>query len=174
MPSKVHNFFIDDAKRQAPFCCSFHVQDSACKRSEKAERQVIDITQKYDESTRQVTQLVQDKQRVVTENNQLLGDVQEYKKLLESAEYVKTTLARQCEETKRKLEDEERQRSIMQTTISNLEVDIETYRSNLDEEQELRVEIERQLSTAKTEASMYKSKYDAEVIAHADEVEELK
>lgn len=44
----------------------------------------------------------------------------------------------------------------------------------LDEESEARLDIERQLAKANGDAASWKSKYEAELQAHIDEVEELR
>ena len=44
----------------------------------------------------------------------------------------------------------------------------------MEEESEARLELERQLTKANGDAASWKSKYEAEMQAHADEVEELR
>jgi hypothetical protein len=55
-----------------------------------------------------------------------------------------------------------------------LEVELESLKVQLDEECEARLELERQLTKANGDAAAWKSKYEAELQAHADEVEELR
>lgn len=62
----------------------------------------------------------------------------------------------------------------METQLHTLEVDLESVRVQLEEESEARIDLERQLSKANGDALLWKSKYEAECLAHADEVEELR
>lgn len=55
-----------------------------------------------------------------------------------------------------------------------MEVELESLKVQLEEESEARIELERQLQKANSDAAAWKSKYDAEVIAHADECEEMR
>ena len=51
---------------------------------------------------------------------------------------------------------------------------MESLKVQLEEESEARMELERQLQKANSDAAAWKSKYDAELIAHADECDELR
>lgn len=53
-------------------------------------------------------------------------------------------------------------------------MELESLKVQLDEESEARLELERQLTKANGDAASWKSKYEAELQAHADEVEELR
>ncbi len=53
-------------------------------------------------------------------------------------------------------------------------MELESLKVQLDEESEARLELERQLTKANGDAAAWKSKYEAELQAHADEVEELR
>ena len=55
-----------------------------------------------------------------------------------------------------------------------MEVELESLKVQLEEESEARIELERQLQKANSDAAAWKSKYDAEVIAHVDECEEMR
>lgn len=55
-----------------------------------------------------------------------------------------------------------------------MEVELESLKVQLEEESEARMELERQLQKANSDAAAWKSKYDAELIAHADECDELR
>lgn len=62
----------------------------------------------------------------------------------------------------------------MENHAHTLEVELESLKVQLDEESEARLELERQLTKANGDAASWKSKYEAELQAHADEVEELR
>lgn len=58
--------------------------------------------------------------------------------------------------------------------MHTLEMELESYKTHLDEESELRIDIERQLVKVNGECATYRTKYETECLAHADEVEELR
>ena len=62
----------------------------------------------------------------------------------------------------------------MEQHSHTLEVEVESLKTQLDEESEARLDLERQLSKANGDAATWKSKYEAECQAHADEVDELR
>lgn len=55
-----------------------------------------------------------------------------------------------------------------------MEVELESVRVQLEEEAEARLDLERQLVKANGDAQSWKSKYETEVNAHIEEVEELR
>lgn len=62
----------------------------------------------------------------------------------------------------------------MENHAHTLEVELESLKVQLEEESEARLELERQLTKANGDAASWKSKYEAELQAHVDEVEELR
>ena len=62
----------------------------------------------------------------------------------------------------------------MENHAHTLEVELESLKVQLEEESEARLELERQLTKANGDAASWKSKYEAELQAPADEVEELR
>lgn len=55
-----------------------------------------------------------------------------------------------------------------------MEVELESIRVQLEEESEARLDLERQLVRANGEATTWKSKYETESSARAEEIEELR
>ncbi|RLU25792.1 hypothetical protein DMN91_001951 [Ooceraea biroi] len=93
---------------------------------------------------------------------------------IESITYLKTQLAGQLEDARRRLEDEERRRALVEASLHQVEVELESVRVQLEEESEARLDIERQLVKANGEVSIWRSKYETEANARAEEVEELR
>lgn len=56
----------------------------------------------------------------------------------------------------------------------NLQSELDALREQLEEEQEGRAELQRQLSKANTEAQSWRSKYESEGTAKAEDLEESK
>ncbi|GFS52802.1 paramyosin [Nephila pilipes] len=147
---------------------------AAQKTVERLELSIHDLNIHIEELNRQVTEVSAQRSRLSSENTELMKEVQEYKLQLDNSNHLKGQLAVQLEETRRRLEDEERRRSGLEQHNHTLEVEVESLKTQLDEESEIRMDIERQLSKANGEAATWKSKYEAECQAHADEVDELR
>ena len=82
----------------------------AQKTVEKLEHTVYELNIRIEEITRQVTEVTAQRQRLSTENAELIKEVHEYKISLDNANHLKSQLATQLEDTRRRLEDEERVR----------------------------------------------------------------
>uniref|UniRef100_T1J4Y6 Paramyosin n=1 Tax=Strigamia maritima TaxID=126957 RepID=T1J4Y6_STRMM len=144
------------------------------KQVEKMEYTVHELHIKIEELNRTVVDITTHKTRLHQENIELIKEVQEVKQLLDISNHTKAQLATQCEDIRRRLEDEERRRSSLESQLHTVEVDLESVRVQLEEECEARLDLERQLSKSNADCVMWKSKYEAECQAHADELEELR
>jgi len=65
-------------------------------------------------------------------------------------------------------------RSLLEANLHSVEVELESTRVQMEEESEARLDLERQLIKANGESLAWKSKYDSEAAARAEEVEELR
>ena len=81
---------------------------------EKLETTIHDSNIKIEELTRTVNEVTSSKARLATENAELLKEIHEYKISLDNANHLKTQLATQLEDTRRRLEDEERVSRLVQ------------------------------------------------------------
>lgn len=147
---------------------------AAQKTVEKYEVTVHEMNIRIEELSRTITEITAQRSRLSSENSDLMKEVQEYKVSLDNTNHIKLQLASQLEDLRRKYEDEERRRSTLETTVHALEMEVESYKTQLDEESELRIDLERQLVKISGECATYKTKYETECLAHADEVEELR
>lgn len=93
---------------------------------------------------------------------------------LENATYLKTQLAGQLEDARRRAEDDERRRSVLESQLHQVEIELESIRVQLEEESEARLDLERQLVKSQGEVQVYRSKYESEAAARVEEVEELR
>lgn len=75
---------------------------------EKLEQSVHDSNIKIEELNRTVNEVTAQKTRLSSENTELIKEIHEYKVSLDNANHLKTQLASQLEDTRRRLEDEER------------------------------------------------------------------
>lgn len=147
---------------------------AAQKTVEKYEVTIHEMNIRIEELSRTITEVTAMRSRLSSENSDLMKEVQEYKISLDNTNHIKLQLASQLEDLRRKYEDEERRRSTLETTVHALEMEVESYKTQLDEESEVRIDLERQFVKVSGECATYKTKYETECLAHADEVEELR
>ncbi|GIX77011.1 paramyosin [Caerostris extrusa] len=147
---------------------------TAQKTVEKYEVTIHEMNIRIEELSRQVTEITAQRSRLSSENSDLMKEVQEIKVTLDNTNHIKTQIASQLEDLRRKHEDEEGERSALEQTVHTLEMEVESLRVQLDEESEMKIDLERQLIKANGECATYKTKYETECLAHADEVEELR
>ncbi|XP_058466570.1 paramyosin, long form [Malaya genurostris] len=141
---------------------------------EKLEVQVTELNIRIEELNRTIVDITSHKTRLSQENIDLVKQVQDYKINIESISFSKTQLNSQLEEARRRLEEDDRRRSMLESTLHQIETELESVRLQLEEESEARMDLERQLVKANGEAGAYKSKYEAEVMARHEEVEEIR
>lgn len=131
----------------------------AQKTVEKLEHSVHESNIRIEELNRQVTEITSAKQRLVTENSELIKEIHEFKVQLDNANHLKQQLAQQLEDNRRRLEDEERKRQALEVQNHTLEVELESAKVQLEEESEARLDLERQLAKANGEAAAWKVRF---------------
>ncbi|XP_055623809.1 paramyosin, long form isoform X1 [Toxorhynchites rutilus septentrionalis] len=141
---------------------------------EKLEVQVTELNIRIEELNRTIVDITSHKTRLSQENIDLVKHVQDLKINIESITFSKTQLNSQLEEARRRLEEDDRRRSILESTLHQIETELESVRLQLEEESEARLDLERQLVKANGDAGTFKSKYEAEVMARTEEVEEIR
>lgn len=62
----------------------------------------------------------------------------------------------------------------MQAQLHQVQLDLDAVRSCLEEESSCRVEAEHRLSLANTEVATWRNKYEAEVLLHHEETEDIR
>lgn len=75
---------------------------------EKLEHSVSEAHIRIEDLSRQVNEVTAQRVRLSTENAELIKEVHEYKVHLDNANHTKSQLATQLEDSRRRLEDEER------------------------------------------------------------------
>lgn len=81
---------------------------AAHKTIEKLEHSVYECNVRIEEVNRQVIEVTAARSRLSLENAELIKEVHEYKTTIDNINHIKGQLAVQLEETRRRLEDEER------------------------------------------------------------------
>jgi len=65
-------------------------------------------------------------------------------------------------------------RTTLEASLHQVEIELESVRVQLEEETEARLDLERQLTRANGEVQTWRSKYEGEAAARAEEVEEIR
>lgn len=144
------------------------------KHAEKLEITISELNVRIEELNRTIVDITSHKTRLSQENIELTKEVQDIKVNLENAIYLKSQLAGQLEDARRRAEDDERRRSLLEANLHQVEIELESVRVQLEEESEARLDLERQLVKSQGEVQVWKSKYETEAAARAEEVEELR
>lgn len=135
---------------------------------------IHELNVKIEELNRTVLDITSHKSRLSQENVDLTKEVQDLKISIEAVQYSKCQLATQLEDSRRRLEEDERRRMTLESNLHAVEVELESLRVQLEEESEARLDLERQLVKATGEAGQWKNKYESECHARAEEVEEIR
>lgn len=166
------------------------------KHAERLEVTISEINIKIEELNRTIVDITSHKTRLSQENIELIKEVQDLKVCfittlhcwnaitifffhnfqvtLENSNYLKSQLAGQLEDARRRAEDDERRRSLLEANLHQVEIELESVRVQLEEESEARLDLERQLVKSQGEVQLFRSKYEAEAVARQEEVEELR
>lgn len=117
----------------------------AVKQVEKLDITITELNIRIEELNRTIVDITSHKTRLSQENIELVKEVQDIKVNLENAIYLKSQLAGQLEDARRRAEDDERRRSLLEANLHQVEVELESVRIQLEEESEARLDLERQL-----------------------------
>lgn len=114
------------------------------------------------------------KKKLSIENSDLLRQLEEAESQVSQLSKIKISLTTQLEDTKRLADEESRERATLLGKFRNLEHDLDNIREQVEEEAEGKADLQRQLSKANAEAQLWRTKYESEGIARAEELEEAK
>lgn len=136
--------------------------------------QIQELTIRIEELNRTVVDITSSKQRLSVENIELTKVCQDLKVRVEDITYQCKSATGSMEEFRRKFEEEEKRRRKLENDWNILQQELSVLRASYDEECDLRTEIERRLSNESANAASYKSKWEQECRARAEEIDELK
>merc|ERR1719483_173042 len=111
------------------------------------------------------------KRKITVENCDLVHQFEEAERLAAQLSKDRTSLTTQLEDSKRLADAETRERINLLGKMRNLQHELEVMKEHLDEEYEAKMEIERQLSKAFADIQLWKTRYETEGVARADEIE---
>ncbi|XP_071052210.1 myosin heavy chain, muscle isoform X5 [Onthophagus taurus] len=147
---------------------------AAEKITKQLQQQLNDVQGKLDETNRTLNDFDAAKKKLSIENSDLLRQLEEAESQVSQLSKIKVSLTTQLEDTKRLADEEGRERATLLGKFRNLEHDLDNIREQVEEEAEAKADIQRQLSKANAESQLWRSKYESEGIARAEELEESK
>ncbi|XP_055547299.1 myosin heavy chain, muscle isoform X14 [Wyeomyia smithii] len=133
-----------------------------------------EVQGKLDETNRTLNDFDASKKKLSIENSDLLRQLEDAESQVSQLSKIKISLTQQLEDTKRLADEESRERATLLGKFRNLEHDLDNLREQVEEEAEGKGDIQRQLSKANAEAQLWRSKYESEGVARAEELEEAK
>ncbi|XP_039445225.1 myosin heavy chain, muscle isoform X10 [Culex pipiens pallens] len=133
-----------------------------------------EVQGKLDETNRTLNDFDTSKKKLSIENSDLLRQLEDAESQVSQLSKIKISLTQQLEDTKRLADEESRERATLLGKFRNLEHDLDSLREQVEEEAEGKGDIQRQLSKANAEAQLWRTKYESEGVARAEELEEAK
>uniref|UniRef100_A0A336MJ45 CSON000536 protein n=1 Tax=Culicoides sonorensis TaxID=179676 RepID=A0A336MJ45_CULSO len=133
-----------------------------------------EVQGKLDETNRTLNDFDASKKKLSIENSDLLRQLEEAESQVSQLSKIKISLTQQLEDTKRLADEEARERATLLGKFRNLEHDLDNLREQVEEEAEGKGDLHRQLSKANADAQLWRSKYESEGVARAEELEEAK
>ncbi|XP_013100166.1 myosin heavy chain, muscle isoform X22 [Stomoxys calcitrans] len=133
-----------------------------------------EVQSKLDETNRSLNDFDAAKKKLSIENSDLLRQLEEAESQVSQLSKIKISLTTQLEDTKRMADEESRERATLLGKFRNLEHDLDNFREQVEEEAEGKADLQRQLSKANAEAQLWRSKYESDGVARAEELEEAK
>merc|ERR1712165_576690 len=111
------------------------------------------------------------KRKLMVENCDLTHHLDEGERMAAQLSKDRTSLTTQLEDAKRLADAETRERINLLGKMRNLQHELEVMKEHLDEEYEAKMEVERQLSKAFADIQLWKTRYETEGVARAEEIE---
>ncbi|XP_076163063.1 myosin heavy chain isoform X17 [Ptiloglossa arizonensis] len=138
------------------------------------QHQLNETQGKLEEVNRTLNDFDAAKKKLSIENSDLLRQLEEAESQVSQLSKIKISLTTQLEDTKRLADEEGRERATLLGKFRNLEHDLDNIREQVEEEAEGKADLQRQLSKANAEAQLWRTKYESEGVARAEELEEAK
>ncbi|XP_043518724.1 myosin heavy chain, muscle isoform X22 [Frieseomelitta varia] len=138
------------------------------------QHQLNETQGKLEEVNRTLNDFDAAKKKLSIENSDLLRQLEEAESQVNQLSKIKISLTTQLEDTKRLADEESKERATLLGKFRNLEHDLDNIREQVEEEAEGKADLQRQLSKANAEAQLWRTKYESEGVARAEELEEAK
>merc|ERR1719438_259889 len=141
------------------------------KQGKQIQQQIYDAQGRLEELQRSLHEADGQKRKITVENCDLVHQFEEAERLAASLSKDRTSLTTQLEDAKRLADAETRERINLLGKMRNLQHELEVMKEHLDEEYEAKMEVERQLSKAFADIQLWKTRYETEGVARAEEIE---
>ncbi|XP_033213889.1 myosin heavy chain, muscle isoform X10 [Belonocnema kinseyi] len=142
--------------------------------AKQLQHQLNETQGKLEEVNRTLNDFDSAKKKLSIENSDLLRQLEEAESQVNQLSKIKISLTTQLEDTKRLADEEGRERATLLGKFRNLEHDLDNIREQVEEEAEGKADLQRQLSKANAESQLWRTKYESEGVARAEELEEAK
>merc|ERR1719361_16246 len=146
--------------------------------SEKSNKNLVgqlnDINKKVEEANMTLGDFESQKRKLAAENGDLLRAAGEINNNVNMLQKMKLSLVASLEEAKVVADNEGRERGLLVGKFRNLEHEIDGLKENYDEEVGSREDCCRQTNKCEGEAAMWRSKYESDAVAKAEELEMAK
>ena len=136
--------------------------------------QIYDNQARQDDISRSLHEADGAKRKLAVENCDLVHQFEEAERLAAQLSKDRTSLTTQLEDAKRLADAETRERINLLGKMKNLQHELDVLKEHLDEEYEAKQEVERQLSKAFADIQLWKTRYETEGVARAEEIEKDK
>merc|ERR1711992_239813 len=130
-----------------------------------------DANKKVEEATLTLGDFENNKRKIAAENADLLRQLQELENQANMLGKLKAQLQTQLDEARLIADDEAKERAALLGKFKNLEHELDGVKEHLDEESGIKEDLLRQVAKANNEADMWRSKYETEGIAKAEDIE---
>merc|ERR1711963_684279 len=141
------------------------------KQGKMIQQQIYDSQARLEELQRALHEADGSKRKIAVENCDLVHQFEEAERLAAQLSKDRTSLTTQLEDSKRLADAETRERINLLGKMRNLQHELEVMTEHLEEEYEAKMEIERQLSKAFADIQLWKTRYETEGVARAEEIE---
>ena len=134
--------------------------------------QIYDNQARQDDISRSLHEAGGAKRKLAVENCDLVHQFEEAERLAALLSKDRTSLTTQLEDAKRLADAETRERINLLGKMKNLQHELDVLKEHLDEEYEAKQEVDRQLSKAFADIQLWKTRYETEDVARAEEIRE--
>merc|ERR1719418_422995 len=147
---------------------------SAEKSNKNLVAQLTDVGKKVEEANMTLGDFESHKRRLAAENADLLRVVGDISNNVNMVAKMKQSLVAALDDAKHVADSEARERHLLVGKFKNLEHELDGMKEHLDEELASYDEIARQTTKAEGEAGLWRSKYETDAVAKAEELEMTK
>jgi len=141
------------------------------KHGKMIQQNIFDNQARLEELQRALHEADGQKRKLTVENCDLVHQFEEAERTAAQFSKDRTSLTTQLEDSKRLAEAETRERINLLGKMRNLQHELEVMKEHLDEEYDAKQEVERQLSKAFADIQLWKTRYETEGVARAEEID---